>query len=53
MERSYTKKEDHESGKEQVIKMINKLVEQIQKKDAPVVVCLDPLLGYVPEHLSK
>jgi orotidine-5'-phosphate decarboxylase len=53
MERSYTKKEDHESGKEQVIKMINKLVEQIQKKDAPVVVGLDPMLGYVPEHLTK
>lgn len=53
MERSYTKKEDNESGKEQVIKMINKLVEQIQKKDAPVVVGLDPMLGYVPEHLTK
>lgn len=53
MERLYTKKEDHESGKEQVIKMINKLVEQIQKKDAPVVVGLDPMLGYVPEHLTK
>ena len=53
MERSYTKKEDHESGKEQVIKMINKLVEHIQKKDAPVVVGLDPMLGYVPEHLTK
>lgn len=53
MERSFTKKEDNESGKEQVIKMINKLVEQIQKKDAPVVVGLDPMLGYVPEHLTK
>ena len=53
MERSFTKKEDNESGKEQVIKMINKLVEQIQKKDAPVAVGLDPMLGYVPEHLTK
>ena len=53
MEGSYTKKEDNESGKEQVFKMINKLVEQIQKKDAPVVVGLDPMLGYVPEHLTK
>ena len=53
MERSYTKKVVDESGKEQVIKMINKLVEQIQKKDAPVVVGLDPMLGYVPEHLTK
>lgn len=33
--------------------MINKLVEQIQKKDASVVVGLDPMLGYVPEHLTK
>ncbi len=33
--------------------MINKLVEQIQKKDAPVVVGLDPMLGSVPEHLTK
>lgn len=33
--------------------MINKLVEQIQKKDAPVVVGLDPMLGCVPEHLTK
>ena len=33
--------------------MINKLVEQIQEKDAPVVVGLDPMLGYVPEHLTK
>ena len=33
--------------------MINKLVEQIQKKDAPVVVGLDPMLGYVPEHRIK
>ena len=33
--------------------MINKLVEQIQKKDAPVLVGLDPMLGYVPEHLTK
>ena len=33
--------------------MINKLVEQIQKKDAPVVVGLDPMLSYVPEHLTK
>lgn len=53
MERSYTKKEDNDTGKEQVFKMINKLVEQIQKKDAPVVVGLDPMLGYVPEHLTK
>ena len=33
--------------------MINKLVAEIQKKDAPVVVGLDPMLGYVPEHLTK
>lgn len=33
--------------------MINKLVAEIKKKDAPVVVGLDPMLGYVPEHLTK
>ena len=33
--------------------MINKLVEQIQKKNAPVVVGLDPMLSYVPEHITK
>lgn len=32
--------------------MINKLVEQIQKKDAPVVVGLDPMLDYVPQHIT-
>ena len=26
---------------------------EIKKKDAPVVVGLDPMLGYVPEHLTK
>ena len=33
--------------------MINKLVAEIKKKNAPVVVGLDPMLGYVPEHLTK
>ena len=33
--------------------MINKLVEQIQKKDAPVVVGLDPMLNYIPEQVQK
>lgn len=33
--------------------MINKLVAEIKKKDAPVVVGLDPMLGYVPAHLTK
>ncbi len=33
--------------------MINKLVAEIKKKDAPVVVGLDPMLGYVPERLTK
>ena len=33
--------------------MINKLVAEIKKKDAPVGVGLDPMLGYVPEHLTK
>ena len=33
--------------------MINKLVQNIKKKNAPVVVGLDPMLGYVPEHIQK
>lgn len=33
--------------------MINKLVEEIKKKDAPIVVGLDPMLSYVPEFLQK
>ena len=34
--------------------MINKLVEKIKKTGAPIVVGLDPMLSYVPEHiLSK
>jgi orotidine-5'-phosphate decarboxylase len=33
--------------------MIDKLVEQIQEKNAPVVVGLDPMLSYVPEEIQK
>jgi orotidine-5'-phosphate decarboxylase len=33
--------------------MINKLVSKIQKTNAPVVVGLDPMLAYVPEHITK
>ncbi len=33
--------------------MINKLVSKIQKLNAPVVVGLDPMLGYVPEFIQK
>ena len=33
--------------------MINKLIEKIQKTKAPVVVGLDPMLSYVPEHIQK
>lgn len=33
--------------------MINKLVEKIKKTKAPVVVGLDPMLSYVPEHILK
>lgn len=33
--------------------MINQLVAEIQKKKAPVVVGLDPMLSYVPEHILK
>ncbi len=33
--------------------MINKLVNKIQKTGAPIVVGLDPMLKYVPEHIQK
>ncbi len=33
--------------------MINKLVDKIQKTKAPIVVGLDPMLNYVPEHIKK
>jgi orotidine-5'-phosphate decarboxylase len=33
--------------------MINKLVNKIQKLEAPIVVGLDPMLNYVPEHIQK
>lgn len=33
--------------------MINQLVNEIKKKDAPIVVGLDPMLSYVPEHIQK
>lgn len=33
--------------------MINKLVEKIKKLEAPIVVGLDPMLSYIPEHITK
>lgn len=33
--------------------MINKLVEKIQKTEAPIVVGLDPMLTYIPEHIKE
>jgi orotidine-5'-phosphate decarboxylase len=33
--------------------MINKLVENIKRTGAPIVVGLDPMLKYVPEHIQK
>lgn len=33
--------------------MINKLVAKIRKTKAPIVVGLDPMLSYVPEHIQK
>ena len=32
--------------------MINKLVDKIKKTNAPIVVGLDPMLSYVPEHIQ-
>ena len=33
--------------------MINKLVEKIKKTGAPIVVGLDPMIKFVPEHIQK
>jgi orotidine-5'-phosphate decarboxylase len=33
--------------------MINKLITKIQKTNAPIVVGLDPMLDYIPEHIQK
>lgn len=33
--------------------MIQKLIENIKRTNAPVVVGLDPMLGYIPEHIQK
>ena len=33
--------------------MINKLIRKIQETGAPIVVGLDPMLNYVPEHIQK
>lgn len=33
--------------------MINKLIAKIQKTHAPVVVGLDPMLDYIPEHIIQ
>ena len=33
--------------------MINKLVANIKKTNAPIVVGLDPTLNYIPEHVQK
>ena len=32
--------------------MINKLIAKIQKTKAPIVVGLDPMLSYIPEHIQ-
>jgi len=33
--------------------MINKVVANIKKTNAPIVVGLDPMLNYIPEHVQK
>ena len=33
--------------------MINKLISKIRKTNAPIVVGLDPMLNYIPEHIQK
>lgn len=32
--------------------MIQKLISKIEKTNAPIVVGLDPMLGYIPEHIK-
>jgi len=33
--------------------MINQLVKKIQKTNAPIVVGLDPMLSYIPQHIQE
>jgi len=33
--------------------MISRLINEIEKKNAPIVVGLDPMLSYIPEHLME
>ena len=33
--------------------MVSKLIEKIQKTKAPICVGLDPMLSYIPEHVTK
>ena len=33
--------------------MINKLIEKIQKTNAPIVVGLDPMMNYIPKHIQE
>ena len=33
--------------------MINKLIAKIEKTKAPIVIGLDPMLNYIPEHIRK
>lgn len=33
--------------------MINKLIAKIEKTKAPIVIGLDPMLNYIPEHIQK
>ena len=33
--------------------MINKLISNIRKTNAPIVVGLDPMLNYIPEHIQE
>ena len=33
--------------------MINRLVAQIKKTGAPIVVGLDPMMKFIPEHIKE
>lgn len=44
---------DYEGIRKEQNGMINKLVEKIKQTNAPVVVGLDPMMGFIPEHITK
>lgn len=44
---------NYEGIRKEQDRMINKLVEKIKQTNAPIVVGLDPMMGFIPEHITK